>query len=162
MKEYLDGKALGNQIIERFDYDSVMETAALFGTLSRQTGTPDGEKAAAHILEKVRSYGIETCADWASCLASIPYKTVLHVAAPEEKDIPCLTEAWSKVEDVEGEVVFDALSLRRDLTWKEERDRYKPFVGKVVLTWSMNCDFTFRAKEAGAKAILIINQVHGK
>ena len=159
MSSIIAGKKLADEVLSRIDYDAIIETARYFGTLNRQTGTPDAETAAAYIIDKMKVAGVEVGADTPTCLASIPDPTTLHVKAlGESYEIECTTEVWSEDgADVEGEVVFDEASLREgELTLKEEYDRYEGLAGKVVITYAGNPTFFSKCRQIGVKGIICV------
>lgn len=154
----MDGKVLGKTLTEKINYDSLMETVNYFSTLSRQTGTPDGEAAAAYIVKKLEEKGVPVCAEKPTCYASIPKKAKLQMMVPQKKEFYAYTDCFSTAEEVSGVLYYDALSEQEGgISLKEEKTRYDNFKDKIVLSWDLDEMFFWKAKLAGARAVLRIN-----
>ena len=154
----MNDRELGKTMFERIDYDSLMETVRYFSTLSRQTGTVDGEAAAAYIIRKLQNKGVDVCEDRPLCYASIPKQGRLKVTAPDKKEIYAHTDCFSAAaENIRGEMYYDEISERKELTPKDNQSRFELFKDKIVLTWELDEDFYYKAKLHGAKGIVRIN-----
>ena len=157
MDEFADGRLLGEQAFSRLSMERIIETARYFGTLSRQSGTEDGERAAEYIISEMRRAGVNVTSDRVECLASIPEETEIAVGPDAALRIPAYTECWSGVaENVTGQLVYDPMGEERALTCRQERDRLCGLSGKIVLTESFDTDFYRRLKNIGALGIILI------
>lgn len=154
----MNGNELGKVLFEKIDYNSLMDTVNYFSTLSRQTGTPDGEAAAQYIVKKLRDKGVAVCEDRPSCYASVPGEAELKMTAPAEKQYYAHTDCFSALEkDVCGDLFYDEVSEKETILPKDNESRFAAFKDKIVLTWDLDEDFYFKAKLNGAKAVIRIN-----
>lgn len=153
----MNGQELGKTLLEKIDYDSLMETVTYFSTLARQTGTPDGEAAAKYIVKKLQDKGVSVLEEKTSCYASVPKEGVLKLESPRQKEYYTYTDCFSTAEKVSGELYYDALSEKEGISPKEEKGRYENFKDKIVLSWDLDEMFFWKAKLAGAKGVLRIN-----
>lgn len=154
----MDGKTLGKALYENIDYESLMETVEYFSTLSRQTGTDDGEAAADYIIKKLEQKGVSVYAHKTSCYASVPGPAKLEMTGPEEKSYYVYTDCFSaKAEEITGELYYDKISEKEKIWPKNQEHRYDSFKDKIILTWDLDEDFFFQAKLRGAKAVIRIN-----
>lgn len=157
MDRFPNGNTLGEQLCSMLDCKRIMETVHLFASLSRQSGTEDGEKAAAHIVSEMQRAGVCVSADRIACLASIPEETEIRLDGDVQEVIPAYTECWSGISDfVRGSLVYDELGEEQQLTGRQERDRVHGVAGKIVLTYSFDPCFYRRCKNAGALGLILI------
>lgn len=154
----MDGKTLGRILTEQINYNSLMETVNYFSTLSRQTGTPDGEAAAEYIIKKLKEKGVHVCSEKPTCYASIPNTATFQMTSPQQKNYYAYTDCFSTEEEISGELYYDVLSEQEGgISLKDEKNRYDNFKDKIILSWDVDEMFFWKAKLAGAKAVIRIN-----
>ena len=146
---------LFDQMIPLISKSRIEETNRQFSHLYSASGTPDYEKAADYLLKKLEEYGIP---HWRLKFTGYMSRAVdasLEMLSPQSVRFDVVPCGFTKnVTDLEGEVFYDALCEKEQLTYQEQAERFRGAAGKIVLTKVYCSDVVMEAAAAGAIGVI--------
>lgn len=158
-----ENNLLTQKVLSALKTERMKRDLGLFSKLNRYSGSADGEEAADYITRQMSACGIPVTEYSYDCFRSLPLSSVIMAGDADAIVINGTPVVYSGVADrLRGELVFDELSLRPDLSRKENEERYSSFRGKFVLTYDFSFEFYYGTAHAGALGVIAIwpNAIH--
>lgn len=153
----LDHGILVERILNELSLRRMKQDAAALSRFDRYSGSEEGEQAVDYIMGELKTAGVAAERLSYEMYRSLPISSTITILKPDSATIEATAVVYSgNAEALRGELVFDRLSLRRDLTRKENAARYASFAGKIVLTYDDSFQFYYETARKGVRAIISI------
>ncbi len=143
------------QVLPAIKLENIVAHAAFLSKLQRTSGTPDGEKAAQYILERLAEYQLGHEGLEFTGYLSAPLGARLEMVSPVHREYDVVAAGFSEnAENLEGELFYDYMSEKETLTQKENKERFAQFKDKIVLTRHFLSKIVLPAEAAGARGMI--------
>ncbi len=147
--------ALTEAVISEIRQENIEETTIAFSHWKRASASPDAEAAADYLLEKLEEYGIPHQRLLFSGYMSSAVSASLEILGENSRSFDVVPCGFTKnTEDLVGELYYDSLSEKNNLTNIEKEERFEAFKGKIILTREYCSDIAYEAAAAGALGII--------
>lgn len=147
--------ALTEAVISEIRQENIEETTIAFSHWKRASASPDAEAAADYLLEKLEEYGIPRQRLLFSGYMSSAVSASLEILGENSRSFDVVPCGFTKnTEDLVGELYYDSLSEKNNLTNIEKEERFEAFKGKIILTREYCSDIAYEAAAAGALGII--------
>lgn len=150
---------LKQRLLEELNLQSMTKTVTELSHFHRYSGLSGGEKAADYLENLLKAMGIPVEMCQYEGYYSIPVSASVMI---EGRRFDLIADVYSsEANALTGELYYDSMSKKSQLSRAEEAERFQSFQNKIVLTWANKGDFAARARQNGAKAILHISASKG-
>lgn len=147
--------ALTEAVISEIRQENIEETTIAFSHWKRASASPDAEAAADYLLKKLEEYGIPHQRLLFSGYMSSAVSASLEILGENSRSFDVVPCGFTKnTEDLVGELYYDSLSEKNNLTNIEKEERFEAFKGKIILTREYCSDIAYEAAAAGALGII--------
>ena len=147
--------ALTEAVISEIRQENIEETTIAFSHWKRASASPDAEAAADYLLEKLEEYGIPHQRLLFSGYMSSAVSASLEILGENSRSFDVVPCGFTKnTEDLVGELYYDSLSEKTNLTNIQKEERFEAFKGKIILTREYCSDIAYEAAAAGALGII--------
>lgn len=147
--------ALTEAVISEIKQENIEETTIAFSHWKRASASPDAEAAADYLLEKLEEYGIPHQRLLFSGYMSSAVSASLEILGENSRSFDVVPCGFTKnTEDLVGELYYDSLSEKTNLTNIQKEERFEAFKGKIILTREYCSDIAYEAAAAGALGII--------
>lgn len=146
---------LTEAVMSEIRQENIEETTIAFSHWKRASASPDAEAAADYLLEKLEEYGIPHQRLLFSGYMSSAVSASLEILGENSRSFDVVPCGFTKnTEDLVGELYYDSLSEKNNLTNIEKEERFEAFKGKIILTREYCSDIAYEAAAAGALGII--------
>jgi hypothetical protein len=154
---YPDQRVTAERILDELSLRRMKRDAEALSRFYRYSGSEQAEMAVDYIMDELKNAEVPAKRLSYEVYRSLPITSTITILKPCQVAIDAIAVVYSGNADaMRGELVFDRLSLRKDLTRKENRERYSSFAGKIVLTYDDSFQFYYETARRGARAIISI------
>ena len=146
---------LTEAVMSEIRQENIEETTIAFSHWKRASASPDAEAAADYLLEKLEEYGIPHQRLLFSGYMSSAVSASLEILGENSRSFDVVPCGFTKnTEDLVGELYYDSLSEKTNLTNIQKEERFEAFKGKIILTREYCSDIAYEAAAAGALGII--------
>ena len=147
--------ALTEAVMSEIRQENIEETTIAFSHWKRASASPDAEAAADYLLEKLEEYGIPHQRLLFSGYMSSAVSASLEILGENSRSFDVVPCGFTKnTADLVGELYYDSLSEKTNLTNIQKEERFEAFKGKIILTREYCSDIAYEAAAAGALGII--------
>lgn len=151
-------ESLYQELLGKVEYGEMEKLLVYFSRLNRLTGTAGSRQASGYIIGKLVEYGVSCRQYELDGYFSDPVKSQLTVTGTTERPIPSRPRSFGAncPEGVTAEAIYDRRSAGPKLAKAEERDWYRQFRGKIVVSWNFYEDYVKKIEASGALGLIHI------
>lgn len=147
------------QILKELNLHRMKEDAEVFSRLERYSGSEAGEAAVDYLVQELEAAGIEHERHYYELMRSLPVQASVTVKKSGEPDftVEAIAAVYSgEANGLQGELVWDEMCAKGQLSGMEQEERFRTFKGKIILTYDTSFSFYYESARAGALGIIAI------